>query len=171
MPPVDQIKTLIPIHIHFYPKNSNIHPTVQSRRPIFSFKGYVICFRLKAKWNTLPASPHPHLGVFPQTLYFYYVSMYNYQPEPVKWILVRPFASLAPTHSHWIQVLNVYMYSTCNATHTALCLGLYLSAFLKLHADFPNRGGMCSPKLGPTSAVCVATLLVSHSPDLIPRGC
>ena len=36
--------------------------------------------------------------------------------------------------------LNVFMYATCNATHTALCLGLYLSAFLKLHADYPNRG-------------------------------
>ena len=30
---------------------------------------------------------------------------------------------------------------------------------------------VCSPKLGRTSAVCVATLLVPHSPDLIPRGC
>ena len=29
---------------------------------------------------------------------------------------------------------------------------------------------VCSPELGHTSAVCVATLLVPHSPDLIPRG-
>ena len=29
---------------------------------------------------------------------------------------------------------------------------------------------MCCPELGRTSAVCVATLLVPHGPDLISRG-
>ena len=32
------------------------------------------------------------------------------------------------------------------------------------------RRGVCGPELGRTSAVRVATLLVPHSPDLIPRG-
>ena len=29
---------------------------------------------------------------------------------------------------------------------------------------------LCGPELGRTSAVCVATRLVPHGPDLIPRG-
>ena len=61
------------------------------------------------------------------------------------------------------------MYATCNATHTAL-FWRYLSAFLNFMQTTPTGGGMCGPELGCTSAVCVATLLVPHGPDLIPRG-
>ena len=63
------------------------------------------------------------------------------------------------------------MYATCNATHTALCFGLICLHFQNFMQTTPMGGGMCGPELGCTSAVCVATLLVPHSPDLIPRGC
>ena len=52
----------------------------------------------------------------------------------------------------------------------------YVLAYICVHfhnfmQTTPIGGGMCSPKLGHASAVCVATLLVPHGPDLIPRGC
>ena len=34
----------------------------------------------------------------------------------------------------------------------------------------PMGGGMCGPKLGCISAVCIVTLLVPHGLDLIPKG-
>ena len=44
--------------------------------------------------------------------------------------------------------LNVCVSATCNATHTTLILGLCLSAFLKLHADYPNGGRNVQSQIG-----------------------
>ena len=56
--------------------------------------------------------------------------------------------------------------------HTQQCVLAYICLhFHNFMQTTPMGGGMCGPKLGHTSAVCIATLLVPHSPDLIPRGC
>ena len=56
--------------------------------------------------------------------------------------------------------------------HPQHCILAYICLhFCNFMQTTPTGGGMCGPELGHTSAVCVATLLVPHSPDLIPRGC
>ena len=43
-----------------------------------------------------------------------------------------------------------------------------INTMVTSHLDYFN---VCGPELGRTSVVCVATLLVPHGPDLIPKGC
>ena len=125
---------------------------------------------IEAKQIYLPASPHLIQGAFPLTMDFYYVFMYCYLTRTSE---ANSSETIHQPHQDTTTLgpgLNVCLCATCNATHTALILGLYLSVFLKLHADYPNGGGMCGSKLGHTSAVCMVTLMVPHNPDLIPRG-
>ena len=102
---------------------------------MYSFQSWI-----KAKQIPSPALPQPNPRYIPLTLCFYYVFIYKCQPEPVKQILDKTICQ--PRHDSLTLGLglNVCLCATCNATHTALSLGTYLSAFPKLHADIAPIG-------------------------------
>ena len=168
MPPVDQIKKPQFLYIYIVPKYSKIHPTVQSRRP-FSL---MLCIHFRSKLSECPHQLHhtPSRGI-PINISF----LLCIHVQLSTWTSEANFSeTFHQPHTNSLTLspgLNVYMYATCNATHTALCLGLYWSAFLKLHADYPNGGRNVWSWIGSHQCCMHSNPPGTSCPDLIPRGC
>ena len=119
--------------------------------------------------NSPTSFPTPDPGCIPLTLYFTMYSCISIDLH--QWIKSWQHH---PPASWWLTLgpgLNMYLCDICNTKHTALSfLALNCLHFQNYMQTTLMGGGMCSHKLGCTSAVCVVTLLEPLGSDLIPTG-
>ena len=116
-------------------------------------------FGIKAKQTPFASFARPTPGCIPLTMYFYYVFMCYFSTRTSE---VKACETICQSHQDTATLGPGLMYclcATCNATHTALTLGLICLHFHNFMQTTPTGGGICSPELGHTSAVCVVTLL------------